>query len=157
MTGLIEDDFQLVSKQYNSKFITYKITPGAQTFKHLSEVLSRGFKKEFEIGGGIQPNNKYEKSDSIIMKCDNNTMKTNLIVGHGINAMRFDKKSLFSLVLGFSPYWFQKVLVEYFSEEVKNSTTLDRIHLKFDCIDGYVVRGLRKRLLFGFVLDKPPG
>ena len=80
LTGLNEDDIQLILKQYNSKFITYEISPGIYTFKDISEVLSRWFEKEFQIRGEIQPNTKYDKSDSIIIECDNNTMKTKLIV-----------------------------------------------------------------------------
>ena len=79
--GLNEDDIQLILKQYNSKFITYKISPGIYTFKDTSEVLSKGFEKEFEIRGEIQPNTKFDQSDRIIMECDNNTMKTKLVVG----------------------------------------------------------------------------
>ena len=48
VVGLVEDDIQLILKQYNSKFTTYKISLGAYTFKDLSEVLSRGFKKNMK-------------------------------------------------------------------------------------------------------------
>ena len=42
---LDENDFQLISKQYNSKYIAYKFVPGVYTFKDNSEVLSRGSQK----------------------------------------------------------------------------------------------------------------
>ena len=51
LTGLNEDDIQLIIKQNNSKFITHEISPCIDTFKDISEVLSRGFEKEFEIRG----------------------------------------------------------------------------------------------------------
>ena len=43
LTGLSEDHFQLILKQYNSKFKTYKFSPGVYTFKDLAVVLSKGF------------------------------------------------------------------------------------------------------------------
>ena len=38
-----------------------------------------------------------------------------------------------------------------------NLSTKDEIHLKCDCIDGFVVNGLRQSILFSFVLYKSPG
>ena len=105
LTGLKEDDIQLLLKQYNSKFNLYEISPGIYTFEDLCEVLSRAFGKEFEIRREIKPNTKNAKYDWIIIECDNNTMETKLIVRYEINAMRFDEKSLFSTILGFPPYW----------------------------------------------------
>ena len=58
LTGLTEDDIQLILEQYNSKFVTYETSPGIYTYKDIFEVLSRGFEKEIEIRGGIQPNTK---------------------------------------------------------------------------------------------------
>ena len=51
LTSLNEDDFQLLFKQYNSKFITYEISPGIYTFEDISEVLSRGFEKKTKSEG----------------------------------------------------------------------------------------------------------
>ena len=42
LTVINEDDIQLILKQYNLKFETYKIAPGVYTFKDLSIVHSRG-------------------------------------------------------------------------------------------------------------------
>ena len=36
-------------------------------------------------------------------------------------------------------------------------STIDKIHLKTNVIDGSVVNGLREPVLFSFVLDKPRG
>ena len=38
-----------------------------------------------------------------------------------------------------------------------NLSSTNKIHLKYDVIDGSVVNGLRQPILFGFVLDKPAG
>ena len=67
LTGLKEDDIQLILRQYNSKCITDKFSPGDYTINDSSEFLSRGFKNEFEIRGGVRPNQKYDKRDSIII------------------------------------------------------------------------------------------
>ena len=37
--GLHEDDIQLVSKQYKSNFVTYKLTPGIYTIKAIAEAV----------------------------------------------------------------------------------------------------------------------
>ena len=92
-------------KQYNSNFITYEISPGIYTLKVFSEVLSKGFEKEFEIRAEIQPKTKYDKCDSNIIERDNNTMKTKLIVRYEIIALRFNEKSFFNTILGFAPHW----------------------------------------------------
>ena len=55
LTGLNEDDIQLKLKQYNSNFITYEISPGIYRLKVFSEVLEKGFEKEFKIRAEIQP------------------------------------------------------------------------------------------------------
>ena len=153
LTGLKEDDIQLILKQYNSKVITYEISPGIYTFKDISKDLSRGFEKEFEIRGEIQPTTKYDKSDSIIIEYDINTMKTKLIVSHKINALRFDEKSFFSTILGFPPYWDYKSYKEYVGEKIINLSTIDKNHLKCDVIDGSVVNGSRQPILYRFVSD----
>ena len=36
---LVKDDIKLVLEEYNSRFITYEISPGIYTFKGISEVL----------------------------------------------------------------------------------------------------------------------
>ena len=46
LTGLDGDDIQSIIKQYDSKFTTYKITPGAYTFKDLSELFQAVLKMD---------------------------------------------------------------------------------------------------------------
>ena len=38
-----------------------------------------------------------------------------------------------------------------------NLNTIDKLHLKYDCIDGSIQDGVRQPILFSFVLDKPSG
>ena len=68
-------------------------------------------------------------------------------------------------LLGFTPYWDYKptnaFLADspglYTSDKILILSTLDKIHLKCDIIDGSVVNGRRGPKLFSFVLDKPAG
>ena len=91
---LVEDDVRLVLDDFNSSFITYKITPGIYTFKDLSEALLNILQLE-----------NPESSSEIVIEFENITKKTKLVVKSGIIVIRFDEKSFFNTVLGFSPGW----------------------------------------------------
>ena len=85
-------------------------------------------------------------------------MRTKFIVKYGIIAMRFSQKSFFfSSILGGSPHWVFKNYDEYISEKIINLSSIDRIHLKCDVIDGSVLNGVRQPIWNSFVLDKSPG
>ena len=81
-------------------------------------------------------------------------MKTNLVVKSGIIAKRFDEKSFFSTVLGFTPGWDYKHYIKHNSQRVVNLGSTNKIHLKCDVIDGSVVDGIRQPELSSFVLNK---
>ena len=134
LTGLNEDDIQLILEQYNSKFKTYKISPAVYTFKDLSEVLSRSFKTEFEIRNRQRSDHKYDKSDSILIDGDNVSSITKLTT--------FGVKNYSSI---------------YYSEKSLKISSRDEIHLKSDVIDGGFQNRLKQLILYSFVLDKPPG
>ena len=67
--------------------------------------------------------------------------------------------------MGFTPFWAYKPTNAihadnpgvYTSEKYLNLNTIGKIHIKCDVIDGSVVNGIRERILFSFVLDKPSG
>ena len=71
--------------------------------------------------------------------------------------MRFDEKSFFNTILGISPYWDYKSYEEYVGEKIINLSSIDKIHLKCDFIDGSVLNGVRQPVLYSLVLDKLPG
>ena len=71
MTGLNEDDIQLILKQYDSNIETHKTSPGVYTFKDLAVVLSRDFRKGFEIL--MRSDQEYDKSDSFLIDNDDNS------------------------------------------------------------------------------------
>ena len=143
---LVEDDIKLVLDEYNSNFITYELQPGIYTFKDISEALYNIFQSEYPGSGNV-----------IDVEYDDITMKTKLVVRFGIIAIRFDEKSFFSTVLGFTPGWDYKHYNKYISQKIVNLGSTNKIHLKCDAIDGSIQDGVSQAVLFSFVLDKLPG
>ena len=158
VVGLDEKDIQLILKQYNSHFITYELTPGNYTIQDNSDAIQT-FSGHSEI---IQ--NEYDdlnEKTELIIKFKNDE-KTKF----GLGTLRFDERSFFHTLLGYEPYWDYKptnsnnnaIPGVYTNDKViLNLNTIDKIHLKCDCIDGSFQDGLREPILFSFVLDKPSG
>ena len=142
----VEDDIKLVLDEYNSSFITYELGPGIYNFKDISQALFNILQSEYP-----------GPSNVIDIEYDDITMKTKLVVRAGIIAIRFDEKSFFSTVLGFTPGWDYKPYIKYTSQKNVNLGSTNKIHLKCDVIDGSVVDGIRQPILSSFVLDKLPG
>ena len=143
---LVEDDIKLVLEEYNSNFVTYELNPGIYNFKDISEAL-------FNI---LQP--EYPGPSNVIdIEYDDITMKTKLVIKSGIIAIRFDEKSFFSIILGFTPGWDYKHYKKYTSQKIVNLGSTNKIHLKCDVIDGSIQDGVRQPILYSFVLDKLPG
>ena len=143
---LVEDDTKLVLDVYNSSFITCKLQPGIYNFKHISEALFNNL----QFGDP-------ESSSEIVIEFDNSTRKTKVVVIPGIIAIRFDEKSFFNTILGFTPGWDYNHYNKYISQKIVNLNSTNEIHLKCDIIDGSVVNGLRQSILYSFVLNKPSG
>ena len=143
---LIEDEVKLVLDEYNSSFITYELEPGIYSYREISEALFNFLQLE------------YPSSDSeILIRLDDITRETELFVNSGIIAIRFDVKSFFSTILGFTAGWDYKHYNQYLSQKIANLSSTNKIHLKCDAIDGSVVDGVRQPILYSFVLDKPSG
>ena len=143
---LVEDDIKLVLDKNNSSFNIFEIQPGIYTFKDISEALFNILQIEYP-----------GPSNVIVIENDDITMKTKLVVRSGIIAIRFDEKSFFSTILGFTSGWDYKHYNKYISQKIVNLSNTNKIHLKCDVIDGSVVNGIRHPILFSFVLDKKPG
>ena len=143
---LVEDDIKLVLDEYNSNFNKYEITPGIYTFKDISEALYNIIQSEYPGRGNV-----------IDIEYDDITRKTKLVVRSGIIAIRFDEKSFFSTILGFTPGWDYKHYNQYLSQKNVNLSSTNKIHLKCDAIDGSIQDGVRQPILFSFVLDKLSG
>ena len=157
VVGLVEEDIQLIFKEYNSHFITYELTPGIYTIQDFSDAI--------QTFSGHEETIQLEYDDTsmrttTVLKFKNEKMK------FAVGTLRFDTQSFFHTLLGFSPYWEYKpnnsshVLIPgvYPSDKIiLNLNTIDKIHLKCDCTDGSIQNGVGQQILFTFVLDKPSG
>ena len=143
---LVEDDIKMVLDEYNSNFVTYELVPGIYRYRDMAEALYYILESEYP-----------SSSSEILIRLDDITRKTKLVVRSGIIAIRFDEKSFFSTILGFTPGWDYKHYNQYLSQKIVNLSNTNKIHLKCDAIDGSVVNGVRQPILYSFVLDKPAG
>ena len=106
---LIEDDVKLVLDEYNSSFITYELKPGIYSFREVSEASFNILQLEYPSSGS-----------KILIRLDDNTRKTKLVVGSGIIAVRFDENLFFSTILGFMASWDCKHYNQYDSQKIVN-------------------------------------
>ena len=102
--------------------------------------------------------------ETIQIEYDDISMKTKIILKYiggrkmfVLGTLRFDERSFFHTLLGFTPYWDYKPPDVYTSDKILNLNTINKIHLKSDVINGSVVDGIRQPILYSFVLDKPAG
>ena len=92
VVGLEEDNIRLILKQYNEKFITYELDPGNYTIEDLKKAV-------YPLG---------DHEGTLQIEYDDLDKKTKLILtrfGDTFGTLRFDKKSFFHTLLGFTPYW----------------------------------------------------
>ena len=90
----------------------------------------------------------------------NSNLKTN-------QTLIFTEKSFFYTILGFTQSrsyplddidgFYQIIAGSYEGSRPINITGIDKIHLKFDCIQGSIVNGIREPILYSFALCSPPG
>ena len=95
---------------------------------------------------------------------DDIRLKSNLKINQ---TLIFTEKSFFYTILGFTRSrsyplddkdgFYQLIAGSYQSDKPINITGIDRIHLKSNCIQGSIVNGIRKPILFSFALSSPPG
>ena len=143
---MVEDDIKLVLDEYNSSFITCELDPGIYTFKDISEALFNVLQSDCAGDCNV-----------IVIEYDNIKMKTKLDIKAGIIAIRFDEKSFFTRILGFTPGCDYKHYNKYISQKIVNLSNTNKIHLNCDAIDGSVVNGVKQPILYSFLLDKPSG
>ena len=142
--GLEEDNIRLILKQYNEKFVTYEIDPGNYTIEDIQKAV-------YPLG---------DHKGTLQIEYDDSNKKVKLILsrfGSTFETLRFDEKSFFHILLGFTPYWDYKPGIYSSDKVILNLNTINKIHLKCDIIDGSIQDGVRQPILFSFVLDKPSG
>ena len=145
---LDEEDIQLILKEYNSRFITYELPPGIYSIQDTSDTVHT-FSGHMETIQ-IEYDDISRKTKILLKYTDEQEM---LVLG----TLRFDERSSFHTLLGFIPYWDYKCPGVYTSDKILNLNSVNKILLKCDIIDGSVVDGVRKPILYSFVLDKKPG
>ena len=79
----------------------------------------------------------------------------------------FTEKSFFYTILGSTRSrsypidgidgFYRTIAGSYKSDRPINTTGVDKIHLKRDCIQGSIVNGIRESILYSFALSSPPG
>ena len=154
VVGLHEDEVQITLKQYNEKLSTYQSSPGIYTIEDTSQAV-------YTMGD-------HERTLQIEYDDDDDSVKTELILtrfGRTFGMLRIDKKMFTHTLLKFEPYWDYKPTnaihadshYVYTSEKILNLSAIEKIPLKYDCNDGSVQNGVRRLILFSFILDKPSG
>ena len=151
--GLEEDNIGLILKQYNEKFITYELDPGNYNIEDIHQAV---YSLDDHKGNLQIEYDKINKKVKLILTSFANSFGT----------LRFDDKSFFHTLLGFDPYWDYKPTNAIHADfpgiytndkDILILNTINKIHLKCDCIDGSIQDGVRQPILFCFVLDKPAG
>ena len=107
---MVEDDIRRVLDEFNSSFITDEFEPGIYNINDVSEALL-----------SILQTEGYH--NTIDIEVDNVSMETKLVVRAGIKAIRFDDKSIFSNISGFTTIWAHKSSIEYISQNFVNLGT----------------------------------
>ena len=133
---LVEDDIKLVLEENNSNFITYELTPGIYSYRDISEAFFYILQSEYP-----------QSNSEILIRFDDFTRKTKLIVNPGIKAISFDENSFFSTILGFTAGWDYKHYNQYLSQKIVNLNSTNKIHLKCDCVDGSIQDGVGQPIL----------
>ena len=92
-----------------------------------------------------------------------NKLKSNLKINQ---TLIFTKRSFLCTILGFTQSYsrplgdldgyIQLIPGTYKSDKPNNITSIDKDNLKWDCVQGSLVNGVRKPILYSFALDKPP-
>ena len=132
VVGLEEDDIRLILNQYNANFVTYELDPGNYTIEDLQKAV-------YPLG---------DHEGTLQIEYDDLNKKTKLILtrfGSTFGTLGFEKKSFFHTFLKFEPYWDYKTTNANHADSpgvytndkvILNLNTIDKIHLKCDCIDG---------------------
>ena len=94
---------------------------------------------------------------------DDTRLKSNLKTNQ---TLIFTEKSSFYTILGFTRSgsyllddiegFYQLIAGSNKSERPNNITSIDKVHLKCDCIDGSIVNGVRESILYSIALSSPP-
>ena len=145
------------------------------TYDEIIDVLELKYIPTKRTGYSLKPN-IYQISDinkstknilpdnvKISVTIDEEIFKSNLKINQ---TLIFTDKRFFYTILRFTRSHFyplddidgfyQLIAGSYKSERPNNITSVDKGHLNCDCINGSIVNGVRKPILYSFALHKPP-
>ena len=135
-------------KYIPTKRTGYSLNPGIYEVIDLNNTLKH-----------IIPNNV-----KVNITIDDIRLKSNLKINQ---TLIFTEKSFFSTILGFTQSrsyplddidgFYQLIAGSYKSNKPINITGIDKIHLKCDCIQGSIVKGITESILYSFAMSSPPG
>ena len=132
-------DFQYIEPET----INYEIKPGIYEFNEIVNAFSK------QISEHTCKDCK-DLDLSLKIKADKKSMKTILETSHELIF-----NSNLNQVFGFTKKRYSPG--HHISEKVINIMSVDKVHLKTDCIDGSIVNGIRESDLFSFSLSARPG
>ena len=143
------------------------------SYDEIMDILDMKYFSTKRIGCSIKPNiynvvdlnfkKILPKNVKISVTIDEKKYKSNLKINQ---TLIFTNKSFFYTILGFiQPHsyslddidgFYQLIAGSYESDKPINITSIDKVHLKCDCIDGSIVNCILKPILYSFALDEPP-
>ena len=146
------------------------------TYNEIIDILDLEYIPTKRTGYGLNPgiyevvdlNNtlKYILPDNVkvTITIDDIRLKSNIKTNQ---TLIFTEKSFFFTILGFTRSqsyplddiegFYQLIAGSYKGDRPINITGIDKVHLKTDCIQGSIVNGKRKPILYSFALSSPPG
>ena len=135
-------------KYIPTKRTGYSLNPGIYEVNDLNNTLKH-----------ILPDNV-----EVNITIDDIGLKSNLKINQ---TLIFTERSFFYTILGFTQSrsyplddidsHYQIIAGSYESNKPINIISIDKIHLKCDCIQGSIVNGIREPILYSFALSSPPG
>ena len=135
-------------KYIPTKRTGYSLNPGIYEINDLNNTLKH-----------ILPDNV-----EVNITIDDIGLKSNLKINQ---TLIFTERSFFYTILGFTQSrsyplddidsHYQFIAGSYESNKPINIISIDKIHLKCDCVQGSIVNGIREPILYSFALSSPPG
>ena len=135
--------------EQEKEYCTITLNPGVYEIDDLNVAIQQQVNIKNKDYQKILPSAREIKID---ITADTISMRSVLTTTHPINFM---DKNEFKTLIGFTERHYPEGT--HRSEKPIMITTIDKIHLKCDCVDGSIVNGNREQILFSFSLDKPPG
>ena len=124
--------------------------------------LNPGIYEVFDLNNTLKHN--LPNNVKVNITIDDIRLKSNLKTNQ---TLIFTERSLFYTILGFTQSrsyplddidgFYQIIAGSYKSDKHINITGIDKVHLKWDCIQGSIVNGIREPILYSFALSSPPG